>query len=789
GRDRVPGPGDIASGTDLLADSLRPGTPGTEPVLPGECDPLTPQEWGSHPSAHDPLQDADPGPRDPVKFSAPHVPVGFGPGGLLVLAVPRGGRPELVELHSMEVILYDSEEQEEMRIFSGPLNRDDVYKVDIVTFCQRKAEQSCRAQSPRGQDSALLWKLLVLLCRQNGSMVGSDVADLLMKDCGERGQDQRQPPVADLIGLDGAGAWPMPSPGTPNLLTGETPPSVETPAQVVEKFTKLLYFGRKKEALEYAMKNHLWGHALFLSSKMDSRTYNWVMSGFISTLALNDPLQTFFQLMSGRIPQAATSCGDQQWGDWRPHLAMVLSNQGAEPELQRRTIVTLGDTLASKGLVEAAHFCYLMAQVPFGHYPVKTDRLVLLGSSHSQAFPKFATTEAIQRTETLEYCQTLGRPQASIPSFQAYKLLYAARLADHGLASRALRYCEAVGAALLARGGAAHPVLAAELVRLAERLKFSDPLDADPEPEWLVQLRRRQGALQLPSTCSPRVFARYKEFHLIFHRQRERETLRTLVQFIQLFRELEEPMQAARQMSRPPLGLSGAHSADDGGAAPAVVPVPLYPVAPAALPGRGGSGAGPEAPLPPAGDPGPAPEPFLPLDGVEVTPGPQVTPVPRVPVSPASSAKKEQEVEEKEEEEESPAAREKQENSKGSGFGWFSWFRSKPSSSSSSGDEDPSDSEDAPRPSHPPRADPGPALMPSSAFQPLSGAADGLRAGGLPGPAASPSDFNPGFLLPPPTFQVPLYNPAQVPQLSTVSSQNRPNRLAQRRYPAQPAVL
>ncbi|XP_055965616.1 protein transport protein Sec16B-like, partial [Sorex fumeus] len=355
-QDRVPGPGDIASGTDLLADSLRPGTPGTEPVLPGECDPLTPQEWGSHPSAHDPLQDADPGPgpeqgvsragpQDPVKFSAPHVPVGFGPGGLLVLAVPRGGRPELVELHSMEVILYDSEEQEEMRIFSGPLNRDDVYKVDIVTFCQRKAEQSCRAQSPRGQDSALLWKLLVLLCRQNGSMVGSDVADLLMKDCGERGQDQRQPPVADLIGLDGAGAWPVPSPGTPNLLTGETPPSVETPAQVVEKFTKLLYFGRKKEALEYAMKNHLWGHALFLSSKMDSRTYNWVMSGFISTLALNDPLQTFFQLMSGRIPQAATSCGDQQWGDWRPHLAMVLSNQGAEPELQRRTIVTLGDTL------------------------------------------------------------------------------------------------------------------------------------------------------------------------------------------------------------------------------------------------------------------------------------------------------------------------------------------------------------------------------------------------------------------------------------------------------------
>lgn len=32
--------------------------------------------------------------------------------------------------------------------------------------------------------------------------------------------------------------------------------------------------------------------------------------------------------------------------------------------------------------MEAAHFCYLMAHVPFGHYTVKTDHLTLLGSSH-----------------------------------------------------------------------------------------------------------------------------------------------------------------------------------------------------------------------------------------------------------------------------------------------------------------------------------------------------------------------------------------------------------------------
>lgn len=37
---------------------------------------------------------------------------------------------------------------------------------------------------------------------------------------------------------------------------------------------------------------------------------------------------------------------------------------------------------ASKGLLHAAHLCYLTAGVPFGTFTHKADRLVLLGSSH-----------------------------------------------------------------------------------------------------------------------------------------------------------------------------------------------------------------------------------------------------------------------------------------------------------------------------------------------------------------------------------------------------------------------
>uniref|UniRef100_A0A8C5P625 Protein transport protein sec16 n=1 Tax=Jaculus jaculus TaxID=51337 RepID=A0A8C5P625_JACJA len=469
--------------------------------VPEQYDPMASAVWN-------PVQTGDAsgsGLKAPMKFYVPHVSVSFGPGGQLVCVSPSSptdGQTALVELHSMEVILNDSEDQEEMRNFSGPLIREDIHKVDIMTFCQQKAAQSLKSETPASRDSALLWQLLVLLCRQNGSMAGSDIAELLVQDCKKLDKYKRQPPVANLINLTDED-WPALSSGSRNLLTGEIPPSVETPAQIVEKFTKLLYYGRKKEALEWAMKNHLWGHALFLASKMDPRTYNWVMSGFTSTLALNDPLQSLFQLMSGRIPQAATCCGDKQWGDWRPHLAVILSNQSGDAELYQRAIVTMGDTLAGKGLVEAAHFCYLMAHVPFGHYMVKTDHLVLLGSSHSQEFLKFATTEAIQRTEIFEYCQMLSRPKSFIPSFQVYKLLYASRLADYGLASQALHYCEAIGAAVLSQGESSHPVLLVELIKLAEKLKLSDPLvlerrrgDRELEPDWLVQLRRLHKELE-----------------------------------------------------------------------------------------------------------------------------------------------------------------------------------------------------------------------------------------------------------------------------------------------------
>ena len=42
---------------------------------------------------------------------------------------------------------------------------------------------------------------------------------------------------------------------------------------------------------------------------------------------------------------------DERWGDWRPHLAMMLSNQTSRSDLDRKSICTLGDTLGKSFLL------------------------------------------------------------------------------------------------------------------------------------------------------------------------------------------------------------------------------------------------------------------------------------------------------------------------------------------------------------------------------------------------------------------------------------------------------
>uniref|UniRef100_A0A8C9G8Y2 Protein transport protein sec16 n=1 Tax=Pavo cristatus TaxID=9049 RepID=A0A8C9G8Y2_PAVCR len=449
-------------------------------------------------------------PSTPEKFSVPHLCARFGPGGFLIKVLPNlpsEGQPALVEIHSMETMLQHSPEQEEMRAFPGPLAKDDTHKVDVINFAQNKATQCFKNENLIDKESAsLLWDFIVLLCRQNGTVVGTDLAELLLRDHKTVWLPGKSPNEANLIDFTNEALEQVEEESGEaqlSFLTDSLITTIDSLEKETERFRELLLYGRKKDALESAMKHGLWGHALLLASKMDNRTHARVMTRFANSLPINDPLQTVYQLMSGRMPAASTCCGDEKWGDWRPHLAMVLSNLTNNVDLESRTIATMGDTLASKGLLDAAHFCYLMAQVGFGVYTRKTTKLVLIGSNHSLPFLKFATNEAIQRTEAYEYAQSLGTQPGCLPNFQVFKFIYACRLAEMGLAAQAFHYCEVISRTVLKDPQYYSPVLIGQLIQMSSQLRLFDPQikerpdqESFVEPSWLVRLRHVDGQIK-----------------------------------------------------------------------------------------------------------------------------------------------------------------------------------------------------------------------------------------------------------------------------------------------------
>ncbi|KAG7241191.1 hypothetical protein INR49_025934 [Caranx melampygus] len=451
-----------------------------------------------------------PRPATPEKFTMPHRCARFGPGGHLVQVLPNlpsAGQPALVDIHNMETMLQDTPDQAELRVFPGPLVKEETHKVDVIKFAQNKALECCRDNNLLDRDSArLLWDFIVLLCRQNGTVVGTDIADLLLKEHRSVWLPGKSPNEANLIDFNNeplAQAEEEQGSGPLSLLSDTFMTVPENVGKETERFRELLLFGRKKDALEAAMKGGLWGHALLLASKMDNRTHARVMTRFANSLPINDPLQTVYQLMSGRMPASATCCGEEKWGDWRPHLAMVLSNLTHTLDLDTRTITTMGDTLASKGLIDAAHFCYLMAQVGLGVFTKKSTKMVLIGSNHSLSFYQFATNEAIQRTEAYEYSQSLGSQPCSLPNFQVFKLIYACRLAEAGLSAQAFHYCEVISRTVLRQPSYYSPVFISQIIQMSEKLRFFDPqLREKPEqelfnePEWLIHLKQLDGQIR-----------------------------------------------------------------------------------------------------------------------------------------------------------------------------------------------------------------------------------------------------------------------------------------------------
>lgn len=212
-------------------------------------------------------------------------------------------------------------------MFPGPLT-PVTHTKQVIDFCLEQIRNgpsasilssrstsnsmsSLQSVDPSSRASfALLWNFLILLLRQRGVFVGSDIAELLLKNKEEFPYEQHQlnstklstaqkdsgETLSDGESKDDSNDGFSNESDQPNLSEKE----------ITEKFRNYLLYGSINEALEFATDNNLWGHALFLASKMDRRSHANVMIKFANKLPLADPLQTLYQLKSGRVPLSVT---------------------------------------------------------------------------------------------------------------------------------------------------------------------------------------------------------------------------------------------------------------------------------------------------------------------------------------------------------------------------------------------------------------------------------------------------------------------------------------------------
>lgn len=170
---------------------------------------------------------------------------------------------------------------------------------------------------------------------------------------------------------------------------------------------------------------------------------------------------------------------------------MIISNPSqTNDELDRKAIVTMGDTLHNRGDLFGAQFCYIMAKVEFSKYSdVKHDasvilnnttnavRLVLLGSNcYRPTFAEFATDEAIIMTEIYEYACTLANSQFSIVEFQPFKYLLGTRMLDYGFHLKSLMYMEQVAQHIQKYSHQYDRSFVEKVYTMADKLKYFDPV-------------------------------------------------------------------------------------------------------------------------------------------------------------------------------------------------------------------------------------------------------------------------------------------------------------------------
>ncbi|EDW81866.2 uncharacterized protein Dwil_GK25487 [Drosophila willistoni] len=463
--------------------------------------------------------------RTPLQFNRPHLVASYAMSLLLKVKPKYAGRGRLRNDVEVAAPRIKDATSSLFRSYPGPLQGRKLHKDKIISFCKEQIRlgptRQCTVlyatqKKPQGNvdkyraSHALMWNLLILLLRQNGYIADTDVGDLLLENQheypysptevdnemeteneveGDTTELQATEASENLDASDAAAAQQQ-----QQVHQGDDvhsgPPSGNQPVSeqaAIDQFRSYVLRGNVEEALQWATDNNLWTHAFFLALYEDRYALTDVAQKFLNkAIKANDPLQTLYQMKSCHTPACVSQLKDEQWGDWRSHLSILVTNKSRQPEYDRSSVVALGDTLFQRGDIYAAHFCYLVAQEEFGRYDstateqttltANVPKLILLGASHYKHFNEFASNEAIIMTEIYEYARSLFDQKFSIANFQHYKFLLATRILDYGQHFRCTNYLEQIARHIEIKPESYDSDFIQRVYNLAERLRYHDPI-------------------------------------------------------------------------------------------------------------------------------------------------------------------------------------------------------------------------------------------------------------------------------------------------------------------------
>jgi hypothetical protein len=458
----------------------------------------------------------------PKKFQCPHGLVKLANGLMITIDTQNYDDNYAVKIMNMPIVDHT---RRLLQSYPGPLIRGVSHKKTVIEFCEDKLKHVNLSVDVAYRASyALLWSYLILMLRQNGTYTEADISELLMKNSNDFRRSYEtsvsESKNVNSKNIDDDNVDDDDDNNNTDVSDSEENVSSErnsntisqsqatesrsalTEKNVLDKFKDYLLYGNINDALDFATDNNLWGHALFLASKVDRRQHANVMLKFANKLPYNDPLQTLYQIMSGRMPSCVSNL-DDKFGDWRPHLAMIISNCTDKPELVKRSIMALGDSLASRGDIYGSQFCYLLMDPQFTDYSDTTmsnGKIALLGTNVNKSFKEFASNESIILTEVYEYARSLSSENYFIASLQKYKYLLANNILDYGMQLKSLLYLEQISKNIVAQPDVFDGAFMMKVYALADRLKFYDPVmmksyednfnnnETTDDPKWLSDL-------------------------------------------------------------------------------------------------------------------------------------------------------------------------------------------------------------------------------------------------------------------------------------------------------------